>query len=421
MTTSKRIAISALLVALIVLVALVANRSAAPLALSPTARPTDLGAGLITRQAFPSIAYGIQAFLWWDDSARARDLEIVRMMRFQYVKQIFGWKDISPTKDGPAQWQNADGVVDEANYRQVKIVARLGKPPDWAIRTPANVEDPPFDSAAFGTFCGELAARYKGRIVGYQVWNEPNLDREWLGQTPNAAAYVRVLADCSKAIKAADPAAVVISAGLAPTGTLSPQVIPDEQYLIEMYKAGAAAYYDALGINAPGYKSPPETDPASMGDARWQAFRHVEDMRAIQVANGDGAKQIAILEMGWTTDTRETVPDPKGSGTPIPNGYRWHAVTEQQQADYLVGAYEYAAKHWRPWVGLMSMIYIPDPSWTTDNEEYWWAILDTGSYNPRRRLAFFLVANAARYIDSQIIPPIQNGVNPYTPMPPRQK
>lgn len=388
---------------------------------TPTPRPSDLGAGLVTQRAFPSIGYGIQAFLWWNDALRPRDLELVRQMRFQYVKQIFGWRDIQPDSALPPTWSHADAVVDEANYRGVKLIARLGKPPDWAIRPAGHTADePPFDAEAFGRFCGDLAARYRGKIAGYQVWNEPNLDREWLNRTPNAAAYVKVLAACHKAIKAADPAAAVITAGLAPTNTLSPQVIPDEQYLIEMYGAGAANHYDVLGLNAPGYLLPPETPPDDprLDGQRWQVFRHVEDMRAIMVANGEGRKQVAVLEMGWTIDPRMTIPG--ADGTPQPNPYRWHAVSEAQQADFLVRAYAYAAQHWRPWVGLMLMIYIADPTWTPDNEEYWWAIVEPG-YDLKMRQAFIDLANAPRSIDDTVIPPITNGINPYTPMPPRSK
>jgi hypothetical protein len=386
----------------------------------PTLRPTDLGAALVTHRLLPSLSYGVQAFLWWNETTRARDLEFVRMMRFQYVKQVFGWADIRPAASQPNSWTYADAVMDEVEYRQVKLIARLGNAPTWAIQQASSKpDDPPFDITAFGQYCGDLAARYKGRIVGYQVWNEPNLSREWVGKTPNAAAYVKVLAACYTAIKAADPAAIVISAGLAPTGTLSSEVIPDDQYLVALYQAGIGAYYDVLGLNAPGYKSSPETPPddPSLNGNRWQAFRHVEDMRAIMVANGEGAKQVALLEVGWTIDPRDTLPGP--DGTPTPNPYRWHAVTEDQQAQYLVGAYQYAADHWRPWISLITTIYLPNPDWTENNEEYWWSITTAG-YNPTMRTAFIALANAARYINDQSSPPIGGRSNPYTPMPPRK-
>ena len=143
--------------------------------------------------------------------------------------------------------------------------------------------------------------------------------------------------------------------------------MPDTAFLQGMYDAGAAAYFDVLGANAPGYKAPPELDPAAAeapeyGGGRWFAFRHVEDLRALMVANGDGHKQVAILELGWTTD--QVNPD-----------YAWHAVDEATQADYLVRAYQYAAAHWRPWVGLMTTIYIAEWEWTPENEQWWWAIV----------------------------------------------
>jgi polysaccharide biosynthesis protein PslG len=385
---------------------------------TPTQRPTDLAPEQVIRR-MPSIGYGVQAFLWWDEFTRQRDLEFIRMMRFQYVKQIFSWKDIRPLADAPPDWTYADEVVAEAEYRGINMIARLGKPPDWALRQPSEVTDPPFDVGAVAAFCGDLAARYKGRIMAYQVWNETNLAREWANHPPNAAAYVKVLKACATAIRQADPAALIISAPMAPTGTHIADVIPDEMYLLGMYEAGAKEYFDILGLNAPGYKGEPETSPSDpiYDGQRWQAFRHVEDMRAIMVAQGDGAKQVAILEMGWTVDQRESVPN--AQGTPIPNGYRWHAVTEAQQADFLLRAYAYAGAHWRPWVSLMITIYLPDSSWTQANEEWWWALFEAG-YTPRMRPAFFALANGPRFIDDQTIPAIDPDKNPYTPMPPRR-
>jgi hypothetical protein len=181
-----------------------------------------------------------------------------------------------------------------------------------------------------------------------------------------------------------------------------------------------------LGLNAPGYKSPPETPPddPSLNGQRWQAFRHVEDMRAIMVANGDGAKQVALLEVGWTVDQRNTITN--SAGTSVPNPYRWHAVTEEQQAKYLPDAYEYAAKHWRPWLGLMVAIYLPDPGWTPDDEEYWWSVSYPG-YLIRHRESFVALAQMAQYRDDITIPAIGHGMNhtplppPITPTPPAQR
>lgn len=319
--------------------------------------------------SFPSPDYGIHAFLWWKPDTALRDLDLISGMGFTWVKQNFSWRDIEGIEKGEYDWFRTDYIVDEVEKAGLKLLVRLDRQPFWSESLENQYQDngPPGDPADFGDFCGAVAGRYRGRIGAYQVWNEPNLDREWGMQSPDPAAYTELLKACYTAIKSADPEAIVISAGLAPTGTDSPQAMPDEKFLQGMYDAGAADYFDVLGVNAPGYKAPPELDPAEAeaaeyGGGRWFAFRHVEDMRALMVANGDGHKQVAILEMGWTLDE-------------VNPSYTWHAVDEATQAEYLVRAYEYAAEHWQPWMGLMVTIYIADWEWTPDDEQWWWSIV----------------------------------------------
>jgi hypothetical protein len=152
-----------------------------------------------------------------------------------------------------------------------------------------------------------------------------------------------------------------------------------------MYAAGAKAYFDQLGVHAPGFKAEPEADPGvvakdatltnndpSPEDARRAyAFRHVEDARAIMVKNGDDAKQVSIMEMGYTADPRPDSP------------YRWHSVTEEQKGDFLVRALQFGRKNWAPWIGVMTVIYLPSPDWTAADEQYYWSITNPdGSPRP---------------------------------------
>ncbi|WP_119068738.1 beta-galactosidase [Aggregatilinea lenta] len=395
-TAAHRIAGVTLLAALLLVVSGCSRAEEPPApAANPLPTPYDLAPDAVTDPAFPSLTYGIQAFLWWNGTTRPYDLDAMRLMNFTHVKQIFAWADVEPVDD-EWHWQQADAVVAEAQCRGRQIVARLDHAPEWAAAAPGDdPAAPPVNLDAWGEFCGTLAARYKGQIAAYQVWNEPNLDREWGGRSPNAEGYVSLLKTCSQAIHTADPDAIIISAGLAPTGTVSSAVTPDMIYLRQMYDAGASEWFDVLGLNAPGYNDPPSTSPEEAAEKydgnRWRVFRHVEDMRAIMVDEGDAAKQVAILEMGWTTDSVH--PD-----------YAWHAVTEQQQADYLVGAYQWAAEHWRPWVGLMTTIYLSDFDWTPDDEEYWWAI-DLPSFPPKTyRPAFIALANMEKVSGDTVIP-----------------
>ena len=331
----------------------------------PAASPTPLER-LYPLPQLQSPQRGIQAFLWWhvDNKTGWRDADLVRDLGFGWLKHQFSWGEMSGAR-GAYDWFRPDLVVSLAEERGLKLLARLDHPPYWA-----QAEAPPgqpVDPAHFAEYCGALAGRYAGRIAAYEVWNEPNLAREWAGQTPDPAAYAALLKACYLAIKAADPNAIVISAGLAPTDTPDTSVaLPDVDYFRAMYAAGAAPYFDMLGVHAPGYMNPPErSSDDTLADpllaSRTWTFRHVEDIRALMVEQGDGGKQIAITEMGWTSD-------------PLNPDYAWFAVTEEQKADYLVRAFRYAHENWQPWIGLMSMIYIVDPEWTEQHEQYWWSI-----------------------------------------------
>lgn len=319
--------------------------------------------------SFVSPDYGIHTSLWWKPDIAVRDLGLVKAMGFRWVKQKFPWREVEGIEKGQFDWYRTDHIVDEVEKAGLKLIVRLDQQPFWSepLDNQWQENGPPGDPADFGDYCGAVAGRYRGRIGAYQVWNEPNLSREWGLRPPDPAGYTELLKACSTAIKAADPDAIVISAGLAPTGTDDASAMPDERFLQGMYDAGASAYFDVLGVNAPGYKAPPElpstgAEAEEYGGGRWFAFRHVEDVRALMVANGDGRKQIAILEMGWTTD--QVHPD-----------YAWYAVDEATQAAYLVRAYQYAAEHWRPWMGLMVTIYISDSEWTPADEQWWWSIV----------------------------------------------
>ncbi|MCB9458939.1 MAG: cellulase family glycosylhydrolase [Anaerolineaceae bacterium] len=339
---------------------------------------------------FPSLTYALHAFVWWDEGQVGTHLDWVRMLGFNTVKQIFSWRDMEPER-GQWQFEEADKVVERVERRDLYLVARLGLTPDWALSEETDALDsPPDDIADFATYCGTVASRYAGRIRAYQVWNEPNLAREWGNQPPNAANYVELLAACSAAIRQADPTAIIISAGLSPTGNDDATAQRDDLYLQAMYDAGFQQYVDVVGAHAPGYNVPSygPDDAEQNGNGRWASFRRIEDLRKIMVANGDAARQMAILEMGWTTDT-------------IDPAYSWFSVSEEEQAENIVAAYDYALEHWSPWVGLMTLIYLPDPTWTEDDEESWWALV---APDHRTRPAFFAVARMPKTCDTVVLP-----------------
>ncbi len=98
------------------------------------------------------------------------------------------------------------------------------------------------------------------------------------------------------------------------------------------------------------------------------------------VANGDGDKQIWLLEFGWTTDQ-------------LHPAYAWHSVTPEQHAQYLVDSYKWAHENWSPWIGVMTLWNLPDPRWAPDREEVWWSVANVDGTD---RPAFIRLAEARR-------------------------
>lgn len=334
----------------------------------PTSTPVPQPSGGVADMRSPD--FGAQAFLWWRGEIADRDLTLMSNAGFRWVKQWFAWKDIESAGKGQYDWSIPDRVVSQAEQHGLKLLARVDRQPTWAGPPPGNTQN-------YIDFLSALATRYRGRIHAYQIWNEPNLAREWGDRPPNAGEYVRMLQAAYSAVKAADPNAIVVTAGMAPTGTCCDIAMPDMDFYRQMYQAmggSSNGYFDMLGVHGAGFAAPPEVSPDEtaadkprFGGERFFAFRHIEDIRQIMVQNGDSGKRVVVLEFGWTTDPRPDSP------------YYWHGagagIDEAVKADYLRRAYEYAAANWQPWIALMSLIYMPDVDWTANDEQYWWSIM----------------------------------------------
>jgi polysaccharide biosynthesis protein PslG len=324
---------------------------------------------------FDSPEYGVQAFMWWRPEVADRDLNLIRDMGFNWVKQDFAWREIEGAGKGAFDWSRTDTIVQMTEEKGLNLLVRMDRQPGWATSgrcVEGHEMGPPENMQDWADFVAAVATRYQGRIGAYAIWNEPNLAREWCDEPPDPEAYAELLRMAYEEIKSVDPDAIVISAGLTPTGGPMPIAMEDTEYLDRLYQAAGGSldgYADVVGAHAPGFRAEPEVSPdevmaqtAYYGDGRYFTFRRVEDLRAIMEDYGDSARQMAILEMGWTTDPRPDSP------------YHWHAVSEEEKADFLVRAFQYARENWSPWMGLMSAIYLCNYDWTEADEQYYWCI-----------------------------------------------
>ena len=262
---------------------------------------------------------------------------------FDTIVQVFPWREVEPTQD-QFHWEMTDQVVAGAEYYGLDLVVRLDQHPAWASEVDLSLNAPPEKLADYRDFVQQVAARYRGRVKAYIIWNEPNLAIEWGGQRPDPVAFTALLKVGYEAIKAGDPDVPVVAAGLAPTNSNDATAMDERLFLQGMYDAGAAPYFDILGAHPYSFGQSPDVPE---GDSEHPAFRRLVELRQIMIDNGDAYKPAWITEMGWTI-------------APLPEQADIR-VSLAQQADYLTEALEIIRRKW-PWVELITVWNLSRPT-----------------------------------------------------------
>ncbi len=288
-------------------------------------------------------------------------LQVADSGGFAWLIQLLEWREVEPVP-GEFFWEYPDWLVRAAEYYHLDLVLRLDHPPDWALTGESGL---PVDVAAYARFVERVAARYRGRVMAYVIWNEPNLAIEWDGKPPDPEGYVQLLCAAQAAIQRTDPGALIVSAGLAPTNHTDASAKDDRIYLQAMYTAGAATCFDVLGAHPYGFAYPPD-DPHRDHDGL--NYARLADQRAIMVEAGDDSKVVWATEVGWTT-------------SPVGRKEQWLRVSEEEQWSYLVGALQKAHQGW-PWLERIA-IWNLSTGLPADDEKRGYSLLtDTGRPKP---------------------------------------
>ena len=173
----------------------------------------------------------------------------------------------------------------------------------------------------YANFVGGVAALGADAI---EIWNEPNLDREWQQGMIDPALYTQLLALSYNAIKSNNPNTIVISAAPAPTGAEGAfgldRVWNDNRYVAGMAAAGARNYMDCLGAHYnEGIVGPHQTSGDPRGGYYTRYFWGMVNTYRSLIPG----KPICFTELGYLS--------PEGFGALSPN-FAWAqntSVTEQ--------------------------------------------------------------------------------------------
>ena len=279
-----------------------------------------------------------------------------------------GWPAVAPQQpadptnpaDPAYQWAALDQQVEEATAAGLAPIISLTGAPSWAQAQPIPKNSTPGawepNAADYRLFAQALATRYSGhfpdplhpgsmlpRVRYFQAWNEPNfsfylapawkrVNGAWVAESP--LLYRALLNAFYAGVKAAQPDALVISAGTGPFGDPpGGQRIPPAQFdrallclstTLRPLPCPDPAHFDVLAhhpysISDP-YTPALNTDDVSIADiGKLQRLLAVAERtsRALPA----GRKPIWVTEVSYDSDP----PDPHA--VPMPTYVRWTAET----------------------------------------------------------------------------------------------
>ncbi|MCX8564315.1 hypothetical protein OS122_25820 [Mycolicibacterium mucogenicum] len=222
-------------------------------------------------------------------------LDMLQAMGVQDVRVYIPWVYTQPLPN-QYNWAPIDDIMNAAKARNMGVLAMVNSTPVWA-GTAGNfpgAKTP--DPVAYANFMTQVATRYGKTISAYEVWNEVNCVCFYDPISPSS--YADLLKAAYPAIKAADPSATVIAAGLGSVFTVNGITMNPVDYVNGMYAAGAKGYFDALAFHP--YQ---ETLKFSDGEGvPLSPLTQIQKIYDLMVANGDGALKIWITEYGVPTN-----------------------------------------------------------------------------------------------------------------------
>ena len=260
---------------------------------------------------------------------------------------------------------SAAGLIQSARANGFKVILGI-------VGDPTQMGN--FDSyiASYASFVGGVAALGADAI---EVWNEPNIDREWPAGQINGGNYTRLLAAAYNAIKTANPNVMVISGAPAPTGFFGAAGCAaggcnDDAFMSQMAQAGAASYMDCVGLHYNEGIIPPSQ---GSGDPRGSYPTYFFGSMINRGYSPFGGRPVCFTELGYLS--------PEGFDTPLPGNFAWAANTSvAEHAAWLAEAASIAANSGR--VRLMIVWNVDFPFYTSTDPMGGYAMFRPGGNCP---------------------------------------
>jgi hypothetical protein len=219
-----------------------------------------------------------------------------------------------------------------------------------------------------GSFWSGHSGVPKIPIREWQIWNEPNF--KYFIAKPNPAEYGKLVKISYTALRAADPEAKVILAGLfaRPKGSRDPKT--GKHKSLNWY---ASDFVSQMYITTPGIKT--KFNGASLHPYTIYAKELpgvIEEFREVLAANKDGGKGLYITELGWSSGKASTgnkfAKGPAGQARELRTAFT--KLRNKQVAWRLKGVYWFSvddapgACNFCDHSGLFGEGFRPKPAWS---------------------------------------------------------
>lgn len=243
----------------------------------------------------------------------------------------------------------AAGLITNAHANGLKVLLGI-------VGEPTQMGDFQGYISQYASFVSGVAALGADAI---EVWNEPNIDREWPAGSINGGNYTQLLAAAFNAIKSSSPNTIVISGAPAPTGFFGSAGCAeggcnDDAFMQQMAQAGAAQYLDCVGLH---YNEGIIAPTQGSGDPRGGYPTYYFGSMLARGYNLFGGKPVCFTELGYLS--------PEGFDTALPAAFGWAAnTTVSQHATWLAQAATAAAQSGN--VRIMIVWNVDFPFWGSD-------------------------------------------------------
>ena len=231
------------------------------------------------------------------------------------IRCDLSWWTVQPKNATTYDWSTYDNAVNAAAHFGITILFTIAWTPPWARPNPLpkGVRDPshaaPKKTSDYVRFATAAVNRYSpvgtarvpsvvGTVSQWEIWNEPNLFTAFTPDDP--VAYGTLLAATATSIHHVDPKAIVVSGGMAPANTKSPDWSPPD-FINKLAPTGALKLVNAVAVHPYGFPSWPD-EPITYNPL----YHMVPQLHQAMVNNGIGNEKIWATEDGWPTSSQST-------------------------------------------------------------------------------------------------------------------